>query len=251
MCSCTASPGMQPPTSACSVAVDCSTCSCRTFCRMRRAGTATSCGLLSALARCEARRTCQSLARAASAASVLTGGGMRATQRWAWHVSCSGSDASTQQCSSTSWFEVSQTSPSVLRSSGFRDQRSCRGQSCRLKLNVCTRLCCRERDLTLFDRFHATPTRRCTAAYFTLFAIRMMPRATGRRHRRRPATAPALLRPDRSSRYGRWDGAGERGSRVTRPRRSNLKTTTYEVCDDSGLIECRVRVLTAVSRRIN
>ena len=42
---------------------------------------------------------------------------MRATQRWAWHVSCSGSDASTQQCSSTSWFEVSQTSPSVDQSS--------------------------------------------------------------------------------------------------------------------------------------
>jgi|LauGreDrversion4_1035100.scaffolds.fasta_scaffold37181_3 hypothetical protein len=32
---------------------------------------------------------------------------MRATQRWAWHVSCSGSDASTLHCSSTSWFEVS------------------------------------------------------------------------------------------------------------------------------------------------
>lgn len=32
---------------------------------------------------------------------------MRATQRWAWHVSCSGSDASTLHCSSASWFEVS------------------------------------------------------------------------------------------------------------------------------------------------
>ena len=71
----------------------------------------------------------------------------------------------------TRYLQVTLLQVSLVRpqSSGAQGQRSCRGQSCRLKLNVCTRLCCRERDLTLFDRFHATPTRRCTAAYFTLF----------------------------------------------------------------------------------
>lgn len=91
---------------------------------------------------------------------------MRATQRWAWHVSCSGSDASTLHCSSASWFEVShlditpQSSNLVLRS----------------KIVPCTELS-PEAERLHFAAASAnlgcstglTPRHRACTAYFTLF----------------------------------------------------------------------------------